>query len=79
MHNSLGRLLLLLAAAILLNACSAMRLGYGNADSLARWWMDQYLDFMPEQDALMLSLRPKEFAAVGWLSTRSRASRSSTA
>jgi hypothetical protein len=53
MHNSLGRLLLLLAAAILLNACSAMRLGYGNADSLARWWMDQYLDFMPEQDALV--------------------------
>lgn len=53
MHNSLGRLLLLLAAAILLNACSAMRLGYGNADSLARWWMDQYLDFTPEQDALV--------------------------
>ncbi len=53
MHNSLGRLLLLLAAAILLNACSAMRLGYGNADSLARWWMDQYLEFTPEQDALV--------------------------
>jgi hypothetical protein len=30
--------------ALLLPACSAIRLGYGNADSLARWWMDQYLD-----------------------------------
>jgi hypothetical protein len=53
MRLPFGRLLVLLAAAILLNACSAMRLGYGNADSLARWWMDQYLDFTPEQDALV--------------------------
>jgi len=53
MRSLLGRLLLLLAAAMLLNGCSAIRLGYGNADSLARWWMDQYLDFTPEQDALV--------------------------
>jgi hypothetical protein len=46
-------LLLFFAAILLLQACSAIRLGYGNADSLARWWMDQYLDFTPEQDGLV--------------------------
>jgi hypothetical protein len=30
-----------------------VRLGYGNADSLGRWWIDQYLDLAPEQDALV--------------------------
>lgn len=44
--------LLLVSIALLLPACSAIRLGYGNADSLARWWIDQYLDLSPEQDAL---------------------------
>jgi hypothetical protein len=53
MRPPFGRLFVLLAATILLNACSAIRVGYGNADSLARWWMDQYLDFTPEQDALV--------------------------
>ena len=53
MRHRCRRLLLLFAAALLLPACSAIRLGYGNADSLARWWMDQYLDFTPEQDALV--------------------------
>ncbi|KAF0165075.1 MAG: hypothetical protein FD157_1756 [Rhodocyclaceae bacterium] len=37
---------------MLLQGCSAVRLGYGNADSLARWWIDQYVDMSPEQDAL---------------------------
>lgn len=44
--------LLLISVVLLLPACSAIRLGYGNADSLARWWIDQYLDLSPEQDAL---------------------------
>lgn len=44
--------LLLVSLALLLPACSAIRLGYANADSLARWWIDQYLDLSPEQDAL---------------------------
>lgn len=43
---------LALFAGLLLQGCSAVRLGYGNADSLARWWIDQYLDLSPEQDAL---------------------------
>ena len=53
MRHRCRRLLLLFAAALLLSACSAIRLGYGNVDSLARWWMDQYLDFTPEQDVLV--------------------------
>lgn len=53
MRRKLFRLLPLLAAMLLLQACSAIRLGYGSADSLARWWMDQYLDFTSEQDGLV--------------------------
>ena len=52
MHRFIRHLLLLLIAGPLLQGCSAVRLGYGNADSLARWWLDQYLDMSPEQDAL---------------------------
>jgi len=44
---------LLILAALLLQACSAVRVGYGNANSLARWWLDQYLDFSPEQNQLV--------------------------
>lgn len=44
--------LLLISVALLLPGCSAIRLGYGNADSLARWWIDQYLDLSPDQDTL---------------------------
>jgi len=46
------RRLTLLLAALLLTGCSAVRIGYSNADSLTRWWADQYLDLSPEQDAL---------------------------
>ncbi len=52
MHRSIHRLALILFAALLLQSCSAVRLGYSNADSLARWSIDQYLDLSPEQDAL---------------------------
>ena len=52
MHGLYRHLILALVAALLLQGCSAVRLGYGNADSLARWWIDQYLDLSPEQDAL---------------------------
>lgn len=48
----LRRLTILLAGTLLLHGCSAVRLGYGNADSLARWWIDQYTDMSAEQDAL---------------------------
>jgi hypothetical protein len=41
----------LVIAGLLLQGCSAVRLGYGNSDSLVRWWLDQYVDMSPEQDA----------------------------
>lgn len=51
--RSFPALCLTLAVCLLLSACSMVRLGYGNADSLARWWIDQYLDLTPEQDVLV--------------------------
>lgn len=53
MCRRLSGFALILVSALLVASCSAIRLGYGNVDSLARWWMDQYLDFTPEQDALV--------------------------
>lgn len=52
MHRYYRHLILALLAGLLLQGCSAVRLGYGNADSITRWWLDQYLDLSPEQDAL---------------------------
>jgi hypothetical protein len=62
MHLFVRRLILALLAGLLLQGCSAVRLGYGNADSLARWWIDQYLDLAPEQDALSRERLAKLFA-----------------
>lgn len=45
-------LVLLVLAGLLLQGCSAVRLSYDNADSLARWWLEPYLDMSPEQDSL---------------------------
>lgn len=56
------RPLLLILAVLLLAGCSAVRLGYGNADSLARWWIDQYLDLAPEQDVLVRERLGRYFA-----------------
>ena len=53
MRRFVARLIFALVSGVLLHGCSAVRLGYGNADSLARWWIDQYLDTTPEQDALV--------------------------
>ena len=52
MPRSLRFLILLVAASLLLQACSAVRVGYDNADSLVRWWLDPYLNLSPEQEAL---------------------------
>jgi Family of unknown function (DUF6279) len=40
-----GIIALLVAASALLGACSALRFGYNQADELAYWWLDGYLDF----------------------------------
>ncbi|WP_342115641.1 DUF6279 family lipoprotein [Pseudoduganella sp. OTU4001] len=42
---------LVLAFAILLAACSSLRLAYNNADTLLYWWLDAYVDFDSEQKA----------------------------
>lgn len=47
------RFIVLLATLLLLWGCSAVRLGYGNADTLARWMIDDYVDLSPEQDLLV--------------------------
>lgn len=38
-------------AALLLSACSAVRLGYDNGPSLGLWWLDGYLDLNRAQEA----------------------------
>jgi len=42
-------LLLLIAVLILLGGCSMVRLGYDQADFVARWWLDRHLDLNAEQ------------------------------
>ena len=62
MRRFIRHLFLALIAGLLLQGCSAVRLGYSNADSLARWWIDQYLDLSPEQDALSRERLTRLFA-----------------
>lgn len=42
---------IVLAFAILLAACSSLRLAYNNADTLLYWWLDAYVDFESDQKA----------------------------
>jgi hypothetical protein len=44
-----GRIIGLLLTAALLQACSAIKLGYNNGPDLAYWWLDGYVDFTGEQ------------------------------
>ncbi|WP_395007128.1 DUF6279 family lipoprotein, partial [Undibacterium sp.] len=44
-----GRLLLIIMLLNLLGSCSTARLGYSNADTLAYWWLDGYVDFRSSQ------------------------------
>jgi hypothetical protein len=41
--------LLLIAVLIVLGGCSMVRLGYDQADFVARWWLDRHLDLNAEQ------------------------------
>lgn len=47
--STLARIIGLLALAVGLSACSAIKLGYNNAAELTYWWLDGYLDFTDEQ------------------------------
>lgn len=53
MRSLVRQLAVVVIAGLLLAGCSAVRLGYGNADSLMRWWIDQYVDLSPDQDVLI--------------------------
>ncbi len=41
--------LLLISAVLVLGACSMIRVAYNNGESLGYWWLDNYVDFSPEQ------------------------------
>jgi hypothetical protein len=46
------------AVLVLLSGCSAIKLGYGNADDLAYWWLDGYADFSaPQSERLRAALK----------------------
>lgn len=45
------RVFLALMLTLVLGSCSTARLGYNNADTLAYWWMDGYVDFNSTQKA----------------------------
>ena len=50
--SSFSRLLRIICALLVpmvLGACSAVRIGYGNAPSLLYWWLDGYVDFDESQ------------------------------
>lgn len=47
------RLLLAATALLLLAACSALRIGYNQADRMLAWSLDSYLDLNASQDALV--------------------------
>lgn len=46
---ALGRIIGLLALAALLQACSAVKLAYNNAQDVTYWWLDGYVDFTEVQ------------------------------
>ena len=47
--RGLWRMALLAVALALLQGCSAIKLGYNQADDLAYWWLDGYADFSAAQ------------------------------
>lgn len=47
--STLARIIGLLALLAVLAACSAIKLGYNNLDSVTYWWLDSYLDLTDEQ------------------------------
>lgn len=55
MATRLAGIIVALALAVGLAACSAVRLGYANLQDLAYWWLDGYVDFTDEQAPLVRS------------------------
>lgn len=59
---SVFRLLLLIIAASLLTACSAIKLAYNQAPDLTYWWLDGYFDFNEQQTPKLRDELAKLFA-----------------
>lgn len=53
MHRilNLARIIGLLAIAVALSGCTALKLGYNTLPQLSAWWLDGYVDFSEEQGA----------------------------
>ena len=47
--HRLARIIVLLALAAALAACSAVKLGYNTLETVAYWWLDSYVDFNDRQ------------------------------
>lgn len=69
MGNSLIRVryrtqtLLCLIALLMLGACSSVRMGYNNAETLLMFWTGRYVDFSPEQERM---IRPRLQTLLAW-------------
>ncbi len=48
-RSRLARIIVLLILVAGLAACSAVKLGYNNLNSVAYWWLDSYVDFNEQQ------------------------------
>lgn len=48
-----SKMLALACALLCLASCSTMRVGYDNADTVAVWWLDRYLELSPAQKPLL--------------------------
>ncbi len=59
---SIFRLTLLIIAATLLTACSAVKLAYNQAPDLSYWWLDGYFDFNEQQTPKVRDELSKLFA-----------------
>lgn len=57
------RLLLALLAALLLSACSVVKIAYNNAADLSYWWLDEHMDF---NEAQALVVRADLNALMAW-------------
>lgn len=53
MHAPPWLRLVIVAAALLLSGCNAVKLTYNNAQPLTYWWLDGYVDFRKEQKPLV--------------------------
>ena len=47
------KIIAVFGVAMMLNSCGTARLAYSNGETLSYWWLDGYVDFTPEQSAVV--------------------------